>query len=86
MELEEGSTKNTDCIEYWNTDVRKSCSSANLLIEAMRVMAGSDKCRGHYNKRSEFWDQNEHTFLARMIFSYIELAETTLNSSSITAK
>ena len=52
-ELQDCSKDIIDMIAYLNVDVRKSCYSSNLPLEAMRLMAGSDKYKGHYvNKRS----------------------------------
>ena len=74
-------------IGYWNVDVRKSWYSSNLPLEAMRVMAGPDKYKGHYiNKISEFFGDKEHVLLTKLIFPWIEMAETTLLEQNITAK
>ena len=86
-ELEDCSKDSIDMIGYWNVDVRKSCYSTNLPLEAMRVMAGSDKYKGRYvNKRSEFFGDREHFLLTKLIFPWIEMAETTLLEKNITAK
>ena len=66
-------------IAYLNVDVRKSCYSFNLPLEAMRVMAGSDKYKGRYvNKRSGFFGDKEHVLLTKLIFPWIEMAKMTL--------
>ena len=83
-ELEDYTKDSIDMIGYWNVDVRKSCYSSNLPLE---VMAGSDKYKGHYvNKRSELFGDKEHVLLTKLIFLWIEMAETTLLEQNITAK
>ena len=68
-ELEEYSKDSIDMIGYYNVDVRKSCYSSKLSLEAMRVIAGSDKLKGYYlNKRFEFFWDKEHAVLAKLIF------------------
>ena len=86
-ELEDCTKDSIDMIGYWNVNVRKSCYSSNLPLEAMRVMAGSDKYKGHsVNKRSDFFGDKEHVLLKKLIFPWIEIAETTLLEQNITAK
>ena len=71
-ELEDCTKDSIDMIGYWNIDVRKSCYSSNLPLEAMRVMAGLDKYKGHYvNKISEFFGDKEHVILTKLIFPWI---------------
>ena len=86
-ELEDSTKDSIDMIGYWNVDVRKPCYSSNFPLENMRVMTGSDKYKGHYvNKRSECFGDKEHVLLTKLIFPWIEMAETTFLEQNITAK
>ena len=86
-ELEDCSKDTIDMIGYWNANVRKSCYSSKLPLEAMRVMAGSDKFKGHYlNKRSQFFGNKERVLLAQMICPWIEMIKMTLKEENVTAK
>ena len=41
--------------EYLNLDIRRSYCSSKLPLESIRLIDGSDKCRGHYViKRAHF--------------------------------
>ena len=86
-EWEDCSNYSIDNIGYWNIDVRKTCYSSKLPLEAMRVLTGSDKCKRYYvNQRSDFFGIAEHVHLSRMIFPWIEMAEITLLEINYTAK
>lgn len=45
MNLEKVRNNNISSLEYCNTDVRSSCFSAKLTLEAMRINFVSDKPR-----------------------------------------